>query len=272
MIFNKLLLGDKMNQLKNLKNLFKALKELLTGKSIISGRYFYDNKYPITKFFSYYKKKINIKCIMSGFPRTGTHWIRNVIEKSTGEKTYNLYKNKPSPNDKIVTVIKIHARSKKIAYLKALWLLPSFNFENKYIYVYRDPRDAIISLYEMYKKEKKANIMDIKKYLNRQDPIGQYRWEINSWVFKKHDNVLLVKFENLKMNPYEGFKRIFEFLNLKSPVLVDSVQQMVATEDGKERPRGIAYGWKKAPKEYKILIDSVSSELKKEIALLGYET
>lgn len=255
----------------NFINLFKSVKALITGKSIISARYFYDSRYPPTKFLSYNKSKINIRCILCGFPRTGTHWIRNVIEKSSGEKTFNLYENKPSLKDKNVLLIKIHARSKFIANVKSLWLLPPFSFGGKYIYVYRDPRDAIISLYEMYKKEKKNKNLDSKEYLESQDPIGQYKWEINSWVAKKHDNVLLVRFEDLKISPLDGFKRILEFLDLNVPVKIDSIQKMVNTEDNTQRPRGTAYGWKRASKEYEYIIKAVSKRLKKEIAMLGYE-
>lgn len=254
-----------------LSNSFKALKAIVSGKSMISGSYFYDSKYPISKFFSYNKSKIHIRCILCGFPRTGTHWIRNVIEKSSGEKTFNLYDNKPTKNDKNALLIKIHARSKFIAKIKAIWLLPPFSFGGKFIYVYRDPRDAIISLYEMYKKEKNNAGLDGEDYLNSQDPIGQYKWEINSWVAKKHNNVLLIKFEDLKISPKNEFQRIFDFLDIKSPVQIESVQKMVNTEDSSHRPRGAAYGWKNAPKEYSFIINTVSKRLKEEIKILGYE-
>ena len=123
-----------------------------------------------------------------------------------------FYQDKPSPLDKNVILIKIHARNKFIARVKALWLLPPFDFGGKYIYVYRDPRDAIISLYEMTKKEKKLDTLEIEKFLKIYDPIRQYRWEIGAWVLPNHDNVLLVKFENLKLSPSEEFHKIFRFL------------------------------------------------------------
>jgi hypothetical protein len=254
-----------------LANSFKAVKAMISGKSMISGSNFYDSNYPLSKFLSYNKSKIHIRCILCGFPRTGTHWIRNVIENSSGEKTFNLYDNKPTQNDKNALLVKIHARSKLIAMIKALWLLPPFSFGGKYIYVYRDPRDAIISLYEMYKKEKNNAGLDSKDYLNSQDPIGQYKWEINSWVTKKHNNVLLVKFEDLKISPTSEFQRIFDFLDIKVPVKIKSVNKMVNTEDSSQRPRGTAYGWKNAPKEYSSLISTVSKRLREEIDMLGYE-
>jgi Sulfotransferase domain len=252
-------------------NFVKAIKGVITGKSIAPMTSFYDARYPPTKFLRYHQSKIHIQCIMCGFPRTGTHWIRNVIEKSTGKKTFNLYANKPSPSDKDVLLIKVHARNKFIARVKTLWLLPPFDFGSKYIYVYRDPRDSIISMYEMYKKAKEFVDLDTEEFLDINDPISQYRWEINAWVFQKHEDVLLVKFEDLKMFPSEGFRRIFRFLGLNSTIADESIRQMVCALDTKKRPRGTAYGWKKAPVEYQSIIDAVVNKLDKEIRLLGYD-
>ena len=252
-------------------NSINAFKNLITGQSIASIKSLYDARYPLTKFLKPQHSKIFIQCIMCGFPRTGTHWIRNVIEKSSGQMTYDLNTNKPSPSNKKVLLIKIHARNKSIARLKALWHLPRFDFGGKYIYVYRDPRDAIISLYEMYKKIKAINDLNPEKFLNIYDPIGQYRWEINKWVKPKHKNVLLVKFENLKLYPSENFQRIFSFLGLDSPIAVESFGNLVGTTDTKKRPRGTAYGWKNASVDYKYIIETVTNRLEKEIKLLGYE-
>ncbi|MFX0197730.1 MAG: hypothetical protein ACFFCW_16540 [Candidatus Hodarchaeota archaeon] len=45
----------------------------------------------------------------------------------------------------------------------------------------------------------------------------------------------------------------------------------MATSDQKKRPRGMAYGWKIAPSEYRALIDKVNEQLAREIEFLGYE-
>ena len=261
-----------MGKVLNFNNTIKTIRSILRGKTLAPLSTFYDYRYPPTKFLRICKSKIYIKCILCGFPRTGTHWIRNVIEKSTGKNTFDLFANKPTYLDKEVLLVKIHARNKKIAYLKALWLLPRFNFERKYIYVYRDPRDSIISMYEMYKKEKKVDYIKPEEYLKVHDPIGQYRWEINSWVINKHQDVYVVKFEKLKKNPEENFKKIFNFLNLNYPIAIKYIDKLVGTSDKVKRPRGTAYGWKNTvSKEYKVIIDEIQKRLAKEIKLIGYE-
>ena len=255
----------------NFTNSIKVIKALINGKSIAPIQSFYDKRYPPTKFFKYNLPEIYIQCIMCGFPRSGTHWIRNVIEKSTGQKTGDLYSKKPSPLDKQVIIVKIHARSKSIAYLKALWLLPRFKFGGKYIYVYRDPRDAIISLYEMYKNAKEMDDLQTDEFLKIYDPIRQFRWEIKAWVFPDHKNVFLVKYEDLKLFPEKGFERIFNYLGLNASLAEESIGKLVATSDSKKRPRGIAYAWKDAPSEYEYIIECASKQLKSEIKILGYE-
>ncbi len=200
---------------------------------------------------------------MCGFPRTGTHWIRQVVEKSTGHKTCNMYEDKPTYVDKKVLLIKIHARSRRIAYVKALLLLPAFKFGGKYIYVYRDPRDAIISLYEMYRKLKNLPNLDETKFLSVYDPIRQYQWEINSWVLSNQKNVLIVKFEELKRSPNNVFKKIFDYIGVNAEISENAVKKMVATSDSKIRPRGTIYGWKKTSGEYQNIITTVSYRLKR---------
>ena len=253
------------------KNAIKTFKGLLEGETLTPLASFYDARYPLTKFLSFRQPKIYIKCLLCGFPRSGTHWIRNVIEKSTGHKTYNLFNEKPTISDKKILLVKIHARNKIIANLKARLLLPQYEFGGKYIYVFRDPRDAIISMYEMYKKEKKTEKLTPEDFLKINDSVNQYRWEINAWVFKKHRNVFLVRFEDLKKYPEIYFKKIFEFLDLNYSVVIESISEMVCKSDETERPRGAIHGWKNNENKYKIIIDEVKTKLGKEIELLGYE-
>lgn len=255
----------------NLVNLIKTVKNLAFGKSMSPVSIFLRADYPLLWPLRPSVPRIDIHCFLCGFPRTGTHWIRNVIEKSAAQKTYDIHDSKPAPGAESVLLVKIHARNKLIARAKALLVLPPHKFRGKYIYTYRDPRDAIISLYEMYKKSKDLSGLQARSFLQNYDPIRQYRWEINAWVLRRHKDVLLVKFEDLKLKTTEGFKRIFSFLDLRPEINKEYTEEIVAASDNKNRPRGAAYGWKSAPAEYGWLIDQVTRELAKEIEWLGYD-
>lgn len=261
---------NKNKPLSNYVNLIKVVINHYARRPFRSlGRY-YDSRYPLTKFLKWNLPKVEIQCILCGYPRCGTHWIRNVVEKSTGENTYDLIENKPTPSDKNIRLLKVHARNKFVARLKALISLPRHKFTGKYIYLYRDPRDAVISFYE-FENKRNSDGLKPEDFLKIYDPIGQYRWEINAWALKKHKNVLLVRFEDLKAHPMEMLKEIFDYLNIDNPVEGEFIDEKVAAVDSKNRPRGTAYAWKNAQGEYKYIVDKVNKELTREIQLLGYD-
>ncbi len=215
--------------------------------------------------------KIRIKCFMCGYPRSGTHWVRNVIEQSSSKKTYDLYENIPKPGLDEALLVKIHARDRRIAQFKAKLSLPPHRFEGKYIYTYRDPRDTIISLFEMYKKAKKVSDLSPGQFIKFYDPIRQYRWEIDAWIAHNNKDVFLVRFEDLKMNPFEGFEQIFRYLGLDVPVNEESIDKKVATMDQTNRPRGAIFGWKNTYDQYSELIDIINNDMADEIKILGYD-
>jgi sulfotransferase family protein len=254
-----------------LLNVFKSVRNVVSGQHLATIKSYYDPRFPPTKFLRFGAPTMHVKCILCGFPRTGTHWIRNVIRTSTGLGDYAVAAKGPLPDNSNELLVKVHARNKLIARMKALWLLPRHDFEGKYIYTYRDPRDAILSLYEMYKHRKGVPDLSQSDFLKRYDPIGQFRWEIKAWVIRKHENVLCVKFEDLKQHPLTEFQKIFRYLGLNAAVNEQSLSKPVSNADGANRPRRVAYAWKHAPDEYAPLIRTVSEQLESEIRALNYE-
>jgi hypothetical protein len=194
-----------------------------------------------------------------------------VIRRSTGLRDYAVATKEPFPADSDGLLVKIHARNKMVARIKALWLLPRHDFDGKYIYTYRDPRDAILSLYEMYKHGKGLPDLSQDQFLKRYDPIGQYRWEIRAWVLREHDDVLRVRFEDLKRDPVSEFQRIFRYLGLEGSVSEEILSEAVGKADVTNRPRRAAYGWRTAPEQYQPLINAVTAQLQDEIRSLGYD-
>jgi hypothetical protein len=254
-------------------NLLKVILLKIKGNNLGKGKLKYrlTIKDALVKLFTS-RSKFNVSCVLSGFPRSGTHWIRNVIEKSSGLYCPDLadidydkvYFSKSLP------IIKIHARSNFILKIYMFFKLPPHSFENMYIYTYRDPRDAIISLYNMYNILKNKNLSQ-KEFLEIYDPIGQFKWEINSWVLcKKRKNILIVRFEDLKLEPAVTFKEIFTFLNIKSVVSNETLNEYVGVVENNDRKKGVISGWKNTYEDYKFLIDEINKKLKQEIIKLKY--
>jgi hypothetical protein len=252
-------------------NLVITTKNHVCGKQLRSFTSFFDSRYPPTKFLSLKKPTVNIRCILCGFPRSGTAWILNVINHSTAQKTAQIQKRTVTPDDGEICLIKVHARNRLVARLKTLLILPRHRFGGKYLYVYRDPRDAIISLYEMYKKSRDTPGLTWEEFVRQSDPIGQYKWEIHDWVLKPHENVMLVRYEDLKEDPVTMFGSIFTYLGIDDPVNREVLGHQVGVADAKERPRATAYGWQNAPPEYRHLIGVINNRLAGEIEALGYE-
>ena len=131
------------------RNIIKSLLLHANGKNL--GTYAYQRG-----FKDWFKSpEIDVTCVLVGFPRTGTHWIRNVTQKVSGFYCPSLQHDECDINkvkaQKKIPLLKVHARSPMVAKLKLLLFFPPHRHSGKYIYTYRDPRDAIISLYEMYK-------------------------------------------------------------------------------------------------------------------------
>ncbi len=257
--------------LNRVANLVITTKNHIFGRQLRPFTAFFDSRYPPTKFLSLKKPMVNIRCILCGYPRSGTAWILNVINQSTSHKTAQIQKRTVTPGDREICLIKVHARNRLVARLKTLLILPRHRFGGKYIYVYRDPRDAILSLYEMYKNSKDTPDLSQEEFIRQTDPIGQYKWEIQDWVLKPHKNVLLVRYEDLKEDPVAMFRRIFSYLGIDDPVNEEALGQRVGGADRKDRPRATAYGWKNAPPEYRHLIGAINDRLAGEIKALNYE-
>lgn len=221
------------------------------------------------------KSNFNILSVLCGFPRTGAHWIRNVAEKST--KIYcpslaDIDYNKIKKNQDI-PLFKFHARSKFVAKLKMFFLIPPHKFNHKFIYVYRDPRDAIISLYNMYNIIKGKELMQ-EEFLVKYDPIGQYKWELNSWVLdeksKRDKKILIIRFEDLKVNSNQTFDKIFKFLNIESKINDKGLNEFVGVVETNKRVKRTVFGWQQSYNQYKVLIDKINVDLKQELLSLNY--
>ncbi len=93
----------------------------------------------------------------------------------------------------------------------------------KVIYLIRDPRDVLASLYPYYislgiidKKCSKSQFL--KKYFNGKFDanFGSWNQNVGSWAgIHDKEKILIIKYENLKKNIFKEIKKICKFLKLK---------------------------------------------------------
>ena len=119
----------------------------------------------------------------------------------------------------------------KIKFLKTHHLnctIDKYPFTNKEntaatIYIVRDPRTLVSSISNHFSKTQieaknfllRENIIGALKDSNFKGQvaslIGSWKNHYNFWT-KKNDNLLLIKYENILLNPYKELKKITEFL------------------------------------------------------------
>lgn len=180
---------------------------------------------------------------IAGFAKTGTTWLHNIVrqlkcglnfneparrsgdefidflllfEESNGNKTFQQmidrcddqfenYEKKPSPR-----IFKTHLPP--FLAPKAIWTI-----KPKVIYIARNPKDAIVSLYYMHRNDNVHYTGTLEgycdKFMKNQMVFTPFFDNILSyWQLKHLDHVLFVTYEELSADLFAGVKRISEFL------------------------------------------------------------
>ena len=99
-------------------------------------------------------------------------------------------------------------------------LIP-WNDKAKYIYIIRNPKDALVSYFFHVKgMDKYFNFTNgsfndfFDLWLGGQGPYGDYYEFVHSWLAKKDlDNVFIITYEYMKANPREAVKAVAHFLD-----------------------------------------------------------
>lgn len=131
--------------------------------------------------------------------------FKNFVERLN--RNLDEYSEEPSPR-----LLKSHLP----AYLlpKSIWTV-----KPKLIYVYRDVKDIVVSMYHMYRNSSnhryEGTIEDFfDANLNDQMIYAPFYGHVNSFKQLNHLNhLLLLKYEEMLAQPFSAVKRISEFLN-----------------------------------------------------------
>lgn len=153
------------------------------------------------------------------FPRSGSTWLRtmlvNVID-SNAKSNPDVF-NARMPAVSIRNAKFINALESPRLIMTHSVFRPSID---KAVYLVRDGRDAFISSFH-YHVTRNGEKISLDEYLQRyQDKYYGHTWEkhVESWLVKGRDklsqNLLVVKFEELKRDPNKKLKEVIEFLKI----------------------------------------------------------
>ena len=267
---------------------------------------------------------------LASYPKSGNTLLRSMLSaylfSNDGIFNFELLLNiKQFPNDYILQklgiknkdingIIKNSIRAQEtfnnkssVGFVKTHNML--FNFEKKYpftnldnslgvIYVVRDPRNLVLS----YARHLDASVDEIVRFITsgksiKNDLMGNWAENYLSWkAFKQHNRYLLIKYEDLILNPKKNLMKIIEFIfalsKRKSPIDMDKIDNVVksttldnlkkleAANDFNERAtdkkgnkinffdKGGQRNWSKSLK--KDLVNQIEKSFKQEMTELGY--
>lgn len=153
------------------------------------------------------------------YPKSGNTWMRfllaNLItQKDISFRNFNyvvpdIYQTSKKQIDNLLNprIIKSHE--------------PFVSDYPKVIYIYRDPRDIVISYYFWEKKYKNIDT-SIEEYIEKfikgeNSPYGPWNEHLKSWFncpLKENNKILFLKYEDLKKDTFGEMVKVCFFLNL----------------------------------------------------------
>lgn len=152
------------------------------------------------------------------YPRSGNSWIRFLIANLLAPKKAVLF------SDVERLVPDIHRSQELIETLRPKRFIkshfPIFDQYPRFIYIYRDGRDALASFYH-YDKAYNRFAGEFSDYLRQNLParFGSWSDHVNGAhqeAEKRPDDVLLIKYEDLLEYPHEQTSRIAAFCRIKA--------------------------------------------------------
>jgi len=168
------------------------------------------------------------------YPRSGNTWMRTMLgilinPQADGNPDFT---RKNIPGITIRNAEKINKMSGPRIIKSHTWFRPEIK---KAIYLIRDGRDVIVSLYHYYitREDRRRSFPDfIKAYLGgKYGPVWQHN--VISWLTQGRDSLgedlLVIKFEDLKMDPHHQLKTAAMFLDL--PYNEDRLAKAIEVSD-----------------------------------------
>lgn len=157
------------------------------------------------------------------YPKSGNTWMRFLFGNILFEGDFDF----ANMNEKIPDIY--HKDKKFIDNLKCPRVIkshePYYNSltKAKVIYIYRDPRDVVVSYYFWHKKFAPNSVKNFEDYFEKfmkgKLPFGLWSQHVHRWkeaAINNPENIYIIKYEDLKESPFEQFKRVLNFCNIDS--------------------------------------------------------
>jgi hypothetical protein len=147
------------------------------------------------------------------YPRTGSHWLRILVEKYTGipSAVQSFFDSNPQK------IWGFHIHDRVVGHWEASEG-PTRELK-KVIYLYREPVDTIYSQMKYHKNLPAgwdgSNSPFIAQKVN--EYIEEYYNHIKRWIFNNQDvsEILIVKYEDLVSKPEQTFEQVLHFLGFE---------------------------------------------------------
>ncbi len=176
--------------------------------------------------------------------RSGTHWLIDVIRHNfpgVNKNFINIDRLMEEHKERISIyeleemigkeaghlILKSHMTSDFTPFLeeKKNFIRDLIDRDGKIIYVYRDGRDVMVSLY-FYMKRFTDNLPEFPDFMRMQNDFDQFYCKLNrveywkrhvwGWIDQKDSNVLKISYEKLYINFTECLNELSAFLNLQT--------------------------------------------------------
>ena len=267
---------------------------------------------------------------LASYPKSGNTLIRSMLSAYlfSNDGIFNfelLFNIKQFPNDDILQKLGIKKRdlnnivknsikaqelfdnNNTVGFVKTHNMLYNFEKKNPFtnfdhslgaIYIVRDPRNLVLS----YARHLDTSVDEIVKFVTsgkaiKNDLMGNWAENYLSWkAFQKHNRYLLIKYEDLILDPKKNLVKIIEFIfslsnrklqidmnkidNVVKSTTLDNLKKLEAANDFNERARnkkgkkinffdkGGQRNWSKSLK--KDLVNQIEKSFKREMMELGY--
>lgn len=188
------------------------------GRPFPGSRWFYKENVEAALDF----KPRDTDIIISTFPKCGTNWMKYIVHtiitrgKKPLESSHQLtYEAVPFVDISGLSAVEALPDPRPIHYHLPYDLIPK-NPKTKYIYIFRNPKDTVVSFYHFTMQTDVLNVTFdeyFETFMKGLVAYGDYFDHVLSWYEHRHDpNVLFLSYEQLHADTEGQILRIAKFI------------------------------------------------------------